>query len=117
MNHGNYVVLNTEKGQEFGWVVRQPRSLVLAQPEVDPSTTVVRKGTAPDFGRWQQLKETESDALQLARAKARELQLSMKIVATHYTFDRSRIIVAFGAEGGSISGHYCASWEPPCDAG
>jgi cell fate regulator YaaT (PSP1 superfamily) len=99
LNHWNYVVINTEKGQEFRWVVRQPKNLVLAQPEGDPTQTVVRKGTASDFGRWQQLKETETDALQLARAKARELQLSMKIVATHYTFDRSRIIVTFGAEG------------------
>ena len=39
------------------------------------------------------------NALKLARSKAREFQLTMKIVATHYTFDRSRIIVAFGAEG------------------
>ena len=99
LNQGNYVVLHTEKGQEFGWVVRQPRNLVLAQPEVDSSATVVRKGTASDFGRWQQLKETVDDALKLARSKARELQLTMKIMATHYTFDRSRIIVTFGAEG------------------
>ena len=82
LNQGNYVVLHTEKGQEFGWVVRQPRNLVLAQPEVDSSATVVRKGTASDFGRWQQLKETVDDALKLARSKARKLQLTMKIVAT-----------------------------------
>ena len=99
LNHGNYVVIHTDKGQEFGWVVRQPKNLVLAQPEGDPMPTVVRKGTPSDFGRWQQLKETEYDALKLARAKARELQLTMKIVETHYTFDRSRIIVTFGAEG------------------
>ncbi len=99
LNHGNYVVIQTDKGQEFGWVVRQPQNIVLAQPEGDSQATVVRKGTASDFGRWQQLKETEYDALKLARTKARELQLTMKIVATHYTFDRSRIIVTFGAEG------------------
>ena len=63
-------------------MVRQPRNLVLAQPEVDSSATVVRKGTASDFGRWQQLKETVDDALKLARSKARELQSTMKIVAT-----------------------------------
>jgi cell fate regulator YaaT (PSP1 superfamily) len=56
------------------------------------------------------------DAGKLARSKARDLQLTMKIVATHYTFDLSPIIVTFGAEGWPISGHYCASWEPPCDA-
>ena len=38
-------------------------------------------------------------AFSLARSKARELQLGMKIVDAHYAFDRSRIIVTFGAEG------------------
>lgn len=99
LHHGNYVVIHTEKGQEFGWVVRQPQNLVLTQPEDELQSTVVRKASASDFGRWQQIKETEDDALRLARTKARELQLPMKIVATHYTFDRSRVIVTFGSEG------------------
>ena len=96
---GNYVVFRTEKGQEFGWVVREPRKLVLSQPEEELQLTVVRKATASDFGRWQQNKEIEQDAFSLARAKARELQLPMKIVEAHYTFDRGRVIVTFGAEG------------------
>jgi len=51
LNQGTYVILHTEKCQEFGWVVQQSRNLVLAQPDVDSSSTVVRKGTASDFGR------------------------------------------------------------------
>lgn len=95
----NYVVVGTEKGQELGWVVREPRILVLSQPEEELPLTVVRKATTSDFGRWQQTKEMEQDAFSLARSKARELQLTMKIVDAHYTFDRGRIIVTFGAEG------------------
>ena len=94
----NYVVVQAEKGQEFGWVVREPRSLVWSQPEDELSLTVVRKATASDFGRWQQIKEMEEQAFKLARAKSRELELGMKIVEAHYAFDRSRVTVSFGAE-------------------
>ena len=99
MHRNSYVVLETEKAQEFGWVVKEPRALVMSQPDDELLLTVLRKATASDFGRWQQIKEMEGDAFRLARTKVRECQLTMKIVEAHYTFDQSRIIVTFGAEG------------------
>ena len=39
----NYVVVRTEKGQEFGWVVREPKALVYQQPDDEPMVTVVRR--------------------------------------------------------------------------
>ena len=95
----SYVVVRGEKGQELGWVVREPQSLVLGQPEEEPLLTILRKATASDFGRWGRIKEMEQDALKLARSKVRDLQLLMKIVETHYTFDRTRLTVTFGADG------------------
>ena len=99
MHRNNYAVVQTEKGQEFGWVVKEPRSLVMSQPDDELLLTVLRKATASDIGKWQQIKEMEEDAFRLARTKVRECHLAMKIVEAHYTFDRSRIIVTFGAEG------------------
>ena len=99
LHRNNYVVLTTQKGQEFGWVVKEPRNMVMSQPDGEVLLTVLRKGTASDFGRWQQIREMEEDAFRLSRAKVRELHLAMKIAETHYTFDRSRIIVTYSAEG------------------
>jgi cell fate regulator YaaT (PSP1 superfamily) len=93
-----YVVVATDMGQEFGWVVREPRDMVYLQPEDEPLLTVARKATASDFGRWQQNQELEEQAFKLARSKARELTLNMKIVDAHYTFNRSHVVVSFGAE-------------------
>jgi cell fate regulator YaaT (PSP1 superfamily) len=93
------VVVRTENGQEFGWVVQDPRKLVLFQPEDELQLTVLRKATASDFGRWQQIKEMEEQAFKLARVKSRELDLGMKIAEAHYTFDRGRVTVTYGAEG------------------
>ena len=97
MRANNYVVVRAEIGLEFGWVVRESRTLVWAQPEDEPQMTVIRKATSSDFGAWQLIKEMEQDGFKLARSKARDLQLKMKIVETHYTFDRSRLTVTFGA--------------------
>ncbi|MCI0793079.1 MAG: stage 0 sporulation protein, partial [Chloroflexi bacterium] len=99
LRRNNYVVVQAAKGEEFAWVVREPRNLVLSQPDDEPLLTVTRKATASDFGRWQQIKEMEQDAFKVARTKARELELGMKIVDAHYTFDRSRLTVTFGAQG------------------
>ena len=60
---------------------------------------VVRRATAGDLGRLQQNRETEQDTFKIARTKARELNIPMKIVDAHYTFDRSRMVITFGAEG------------------
>ncbi len=99
MRRNNYVIVQAEKGQEIGWVVREPRRLVMSQPDDEPLLTVLRKATASDFGRWQQIKEMEEQAFKLARAKSRELELGIKIVEAHYTFDQSRLTVTYGSEG------------------
>ena len=99
VHRNSYVVVQAGNGQELGWVVREPHDLVYSQPESEPAATVVRKATASDFGRLQHIREMESEAFTLARSKIRALQLAMKIIDTHYTFDRSRLKIAFGAEG------------------
>jgi len=99
LQRNNYVVVETDQGPEFGWVVREPVDVVHIQPEDTSPLTVARKATASDLGRWQQNQELEEQAFALARGKARELALNMKIVDAHYAFDRSRLVVTFGAEG------------------
>ncbi len=99
MRRKSFVVVQGDKGQEFGWVVKEPKTLVWSQPDDEPLLTIIRKATASDFGRWQAIKEMEEDAFKLARGKARDLQIPMKIVEAHYTFDRSRVTVKFGADG------------------
>lgn len=95
----NYVVVETNKGQELGWIVSGPKFVVFLHPEDAVSLTIVRIATASDFCRWQELKDREQDAFKLARSQARELGLAMKIIDTHFSFDGSRLTVTFGAEG------------------
>lgn len=93
------VVIQTEKGQELAWVVKEPKDMVACMPEEEPGVRIIRKATSSDIGKLAQNREQEQDAFKLARSKTRELGLPMKIVDAHYTFDRSRLVVTFGAEG------------------
>lgn len=94
-----WVILQMEKGQEIAWVCREVKDLVACQPDEKPTIRVVRKATASDLGRLQENRSAEQDTFKLARTKARELEIPMKVVDAHYVFDRSRMVVTFGAEG------------------
>ena len=80
-------------------MVREPATIVWSDSPEPPALTVLRRATASDIGRLQQNREMEDLAFKLARNKVRELTLPMKIVEAHYTFDRSRLTVSFGAQG------------------
>ena len=99
MKRNTMVVVQAVKGQELGIVVREPATIVWSDSPEPPALTVLRRATASDIGRLQQNREMEDLAFRLARNKVRELTLPMKIVEAHYTFDRSRLTVSFGAQG------------------
>jgi len=94
-----YVLVPLDKSQELAQVCREAKELVACQPDEEPAMRVVHRATAGDLGRLQQNRESEQDTFKIARTKACELNIPMKIVDAHYTFDRSRMVVTFGAEG------------------
>ncbi|PKB78534.1 MAG: hypothetical protein BZY88_18120 [SAR202 cluster bacterium Io17-Chloro-G9] len=99
MKRNAMVVVQADKCQEMAWVVREPANLIWSENPDPSALTVLRRATASDIGRLQQVKEMEEEAFRLARTKVRELNLPMKIVEAHYAFDRSRLTVSFGAQG------------------
>lgn len=94
-----YVVVQGEKGPELGQVVRDSQEVVWAETEDNMLPSVLRVATGSDLGNYQRNREMEQEAFVLARAKARDLEIPMKIVEARYTFDRTRLTVSFGAEG------------------
>ena len=45
VSRNNQWIIQTQKGQESGWVVGEPQNLVFTQPEEESLATVVRKAT------------------------------------------------------------------------
>ena len=95
---GDGVIVETARGQEYG-TVALPNREVEEKEVVSPLKPVIRKATAEDE---RQLKKNLSDrepALKTIREKAAQLGLGMKLVDAEYTFDRSKLIFYFTADG------------------
>lgn len=94
----NNVIVETVRGVEFGNVVSNVR-------EVDddelsaPLKSVLRIADENDVKHQEENKRYEKEARKICIEKIRKHDLSMKLVDVEYTFDRSKILFYFTADG------------------
>ena len=95
---GDYVLVETSRGVEFGEVVTGIK-------EIDDSTLqsplkpVVRIASAEDIQHNKDNKVAEKEAYHVCQKKISEHKLDMKLVSVEYTFDNSKILFYFTANG------------------
>lgn len=95
---GDKVIVETVRGLEFGEVVVGPKDV--SEEELgDTLKSVLRKATKEDLERVKKNKEEEKKAFEICLQKIQEHNLPMKLVDVEYTFDVSKIIFYFTAEG------------------
>ncbi len=95
---GNSVIVETSRGIEYGVVSAGANSI----PEgkiTKPLKNVLRLATAEDEERYRSNKEKEKEAFGICVEKIRENGLVMKLVEVEYTFDGSKILFYFTADG------------------
>jgi len=92
------VIVETARGVEFGEVVIAPRD-VSEDDLVLPLKTVIRLGTEEDIKRVEDNLIKQKEAFEICNEKIREHGLPMKLIDVEYTFDNSKIIFYFTAEG------------------
>ena len=95
---GDYVIVETIRGIEYGQVVVGPK-LVKEEDIVQPLKKVLRLATEEDIRCNQENKEKEQQAFDLCQKKIEEHQLEMKLVDIEYTFDNNKVIFYFTADG------------------
>ena len=95
---GDKVIVDTVRGKEVGVVYGEPRML----PEKElvlPLKPVIKKADKDEIKRYNELKEESAKANKLCKERIIHHKLPMKLVGTEYTFDRSKLIFYFTAEG------------------
>ncbi len=95
---GDRCIVETARGQELGWVVSDPED----REEADFSTPlrpVLRIATEEDFETNSKNREKEKDAIRICKEKIRKHELEMKLIDAEYTFDRSKLLFYFTADG------------------
>ena len=95
---GDYVVVETTRGMECGKVVIASREVPDAS--LPPNLRVVhRVADASDLARIEENHTREREARTVCEEKIRELGLKMKLVDVELTFDLSKMLFYFTADG------------------
>ncbi|MGG3843459.1 PSP1 domain-containing protein [Anoxybacillus kestanbolensis] len=98
ISNGDYVIVETVRGIEFGKVV-------VAKKQVDekdivlPLKKVIRMADQKDKLVVEENKKAAEEAYDICLKKVEEHGLEMKLVDVEYTFDRNKIIFYFTADG------------------
>ena len=92
------VIVDTARGIEMGTVYLEPR-MVDESDLVLPLKPVVRKATKDDIDRYTDLRNQADEAFNVCKKKIFEHKLPMKLITSEYTFDRTKLIFYFTAEG------------------
>ena len=97
---GDRVVVQTENGQAVGTVVRAIHQLDdKRRPAPDAPQRIVRLATREDIVARLKHQHREQEAFRIATLKIRERGLGMKLTRAEQTFDGSKLIFYFTADG------------------
>lgn len=94
---GDFAIVSTERGQEYGEIVMGPHEVDAAelQAELKP---VLRVADENDLARAESLQSREREEMERFRALVAKHQLDMKPIGVEHLFDDSKIVFYFAAE-------------------
>ena len=95
---GDYAIVETVRGLECGLVAKANHSI--SEDDVTkPLKKVIRPATEEDIKTLEANKEKEKEAFKICEEKSAALGLQMNLVDVEYTFDRSKVLFYFTADG------------------
>ena len=95
---GMHAVVETARGVELGTVLIPPKE-VEDEKVIQPLKPVLRIATDEDEKNIERNKEKEKEAFDICKEKILKHELDMKLVNAEYTFDNSKLLFYFTADG------------------
>ena len=95
---GDDVIVETARGLEMGQVVAENR-MVEDSSVVRPLKNVIRLATETDKSKAEKNRQKEKETFEICEKTIAEHGLEMKLVDVEYTFDGSKILFYFTADG------------------
>ena len=92
------VLVETARGVELGFISLANR-MVTEEDITPPLKPIVRRATPDDLQKSEENRKKERDALAICAKKVADHKLEMSLVDAEYTFDRSKLVFFFTAEG------------------
>lgn len=95
---GSFVIVQTDRGNEFGVIVSYPRGLPKKIARDVRLKKVLRYATDEDVMSEGELARKEEEALKIGGDKVKEFEVPIKMVSAEYIFDLSRVILYYKLE-------------------
>ena len=95
---GQGVVVETARGVEYGTVALLPTEIP-DEGIVSPLKPIIRLATKEDEALIKRLEAKRPEAMKVAEEKIAKSGLKMKLIDAEYTFDSSKLILYFTADG------------------
>lgn len=95
---GDKVIVEMQSGKELG-IVSVANHEVPDEDIVQPLCKMLRIANQKDFAKLEENRKKEVEAYKICEKKIEKHQLDMKLVSVEYSFDGSRIVFFFTAEG------------------
>ncbi|MCA9407000.1 MAG: stage 0 sporulation protein, partial [Candidatus Omnitrophica bacterium] len=97
-DRGDHVILEVDRGSEFGQVVSDVNAVCKGKTD-GVNGKIIRKATEGDIKQIENNTQKAKDALNICMRKITDRKLHMQIVKAEYTFDSSKVIFFFTADG------------------
>ena len=98
VRQGDFVIVETVRGVEYGRVVMGPKE-VADEEVVQPLKSVIRIATEQDRKTVEKNREKEKEAFKICLEKIHKHELEMKLIDAEYTFDNNKLLFYFTADG------------------
>lgn len=94
----SFVIVETARGIEMGEVTIEPCD-IKDENIIKPLKSVIRLATEEDIRNREKNKEKEKSAFKICEEQIKKHNLEMKLVEVEYTFDSSKVLFYFTADG------------------
>ncbi len=98
INSGDHVIVETARGLEFG-TVTMGITQVKESELVAPLKNIIRIATDKDKKKHEENLAKRTEALRICQEKINAHKLEMKLIDVEYTFDNSKVVFYFTADG------------------
>ncbi len=95
---GDYVIIEADRGLDYGQILSDPEAILESDLE-EPLRKIIRKANPWDMHQIDKNKNKIKEVMDSCSKKIKERHLAMKLIDAEYSFDRSKIVFYFTAEG------------------
>ena len=97
-SYNQEVLVESQKAKELAFVAI-PKKDIPKEDLPEELKPIIKVATDKELKKYQQNQEDAEKAFTIAKEKILKHQLEMKLVSAEYTFDRSKIVFCFTADG------------------